>query len=147
MGEDVIVHSSDDSPAEEIAEAVEQVAEQQQSFELGKVVGELHALEEKVEFHDALIQLHTHDGLATEEGTGVQIMETEDRLVGKVQSLIDRAEDAIENNETEEVMVEAESNESEAEAENSNDNDEPPKSRANRKPWAERYYNSSGHNL
>lgn len=146
MGDDVIVHSSDDNaPIEEVAEAIEQVAEQEQSFELGKLVGEIHALEEKVEYHDALIQLHSHDGLSTQDDTALLVAESESRI----QSLVDKAENQLEQASIEgEPEIEAEPNEEEAEqAEEESNEDEPPKSRANRRPWAERYYSSSGHKL
>lgn len=140
---DIVVSTDDESPGEEIAEAVEQVAEQQQSFEIGVLVGRVSALEEKVEYHDALIQLHSHDGLATQDESTAAIMEAESRIVDRIDSL---AQDDVLSEAEEQAIIDsevAESNESEAEqAEESND-DEPPRSRAKRTPLAERYYKSS----
>jgi len=143
---DISVSTPDDSPNEEIAEAIEQVAEQTQSFEIGVLVGRIDSLEEKVQYHDDLISLHSHDGLASQDESQAMVMETEDRLVAKIQSLVDRAEDVIEENEESEVeeMPEvAESNEEVAEQVEEETTDEPPKSRAKRTPLAERYYKSS----
>ena len=140
---DVVVHTSDDSPMEEVAEAIEQVAEQNQSLEIGVLIGRVEALEEKVQYHDDLISLHSHDGLAQQE----VVMATEDRLVAKIDSLIDDAIDEAVEETNEEVVEEtpeiAESNEEVAEHEEEESNDEPPKSRAKRTPLAERYYKSS----
>jgi DNA primase len=144
---DVVVHTPDDSPGEEVAEAIEQVAEQQQSLEIGVLLGKVESLEEKIQYHDDLISLHTHDGLAQQD----TVMETENRLVAKIDALIDDAIDEAVSEEVAEEVVEtpaiAESNEESAEQVEESNEDEPPKSRAKRTPLAERYYKSSKHKI
>lgn len=137
MGDDVVVVTSDDS-GEEIADAVEEVIEVEQSKDLGYCIAKIESLESDlaeckgtVQLHDDLINLHSHDGLAE----SMALQETEERICARIDAI---TPPPVVEDITPELVEEPTEEETSSET-----SDEPPKSRSRkglRETIASKYY-------
>ena len=112
--------------AEEVAEAIEDVQDSNKDMLLGALVARVETLEQRCQYHDDLINLHSHDGFPER----ADLIEVEERICSKIDS-ITPVEEIPEEPIIEEPAPEPESEETK---------DEPPKSRRNRKSVADMYY-------
>lgn len=133
---DVVVVSSDDSneesAGEAIAEAIDQAVEVEQSFDIGLLAGRLEAMEARVQMHDDLINLHSHEGFVER----ADLMDCEERMASRIDAVSVPEVEAEIAEPTPEVVEQSNDNSTEEPT----NNDTPPKSRKKRKSFAERYY-------